>query len=601
MLILEGLQQEKNMTIDKSLKGILEFLKTELPDETKDDYFTRKFRESKTVYSIGFDSINPVKLSIKKVYNTAELSDSIIRHNDFFHPLFYGYNITNNQYRKLEGEGVDKISQKNNTNAFSDYYISRKVLDKVLPHKIELSSEDKIDGGPIKNEILNEFYEEFNTVAAHLREKEEENVGSDFFIDFNTVLDLEIDGETKEQFVEKLLSEYGIWIPINYTDLHDKRLLNGYVYLTESISFMAKKFFDIEFINKDIGEILSEEVNLTFEVPTAEKPILKKSRNALVKDRDDLPKLAFVEMILLRYLVVMINIQGTTHKSGYRFRLKEGNDKNVTLVRKIQVVSDNKGNFSLNEIEYINLKEIEELKQRIKDCYAHYYPRNVELQDKEAEDMLGKKFFYVMNVFHSKQPQEVELLKKFYNEKKYRSLGKKFLDSSFTNIEKRVVDYEGTKGLITGRDLVDLLFVIDVTLDINKIRERMSFMGNRVDVKMLIEKEDATSEEVHYVLGRTAAMVVKDSRNKDSLVGRYMSFGRTRDIMDGITKRLESGYNEIQSVDYVSNNMDFIWKNIQSLLEKKMMSSEDKFSYVSGFMSGLRTYVKNTNENKEEK
>ncbi len=65
-MILEGLQYEIGRPIEKSIPGLLNFLEEKLSGDKKIDFLNRKYKETSTIVSIGFDSINPIRLSIKK-------------------------------------------------------------------------------------------------------------------------------------------------------------------------------------------------------------------------------------------------------------------------------------------------------------------------------------------------------------------------------------------------------------------------------------------------------------------------------------------------------------------------------------------------------
>ncbi len=336
-----------------------------------------------------------------------------------------------------------------------------------------------------------------------------------------------------------------------------------------------------------------------FEVPTNEKPTLKKSRVTTLDDENDLPKLTLMEAILIRFITVTINKQGKTQDSGYVFDLKEGNDKNVSLERRMHVTADAYGNPSILRVESVDIKQREVFLQKIKTVYSFYYSETLD-KDKTIKLFYGK-LLSVRDNFTIKQPKEKELIDMYLTRKEYKKIGKVLYDGTYRNITNRVMAFERKHNRSTTySDLVDFLFILDVLLGKQSEEGRLCFMKRRINMKELVNKEDLSTEELHFLLGGLSSLVIKDSRNSSSLVTTFLGQNRTKDILGKINKRISTGVNEIQNLSWVSERMNLILAHYQHFTDKKQMSHEEKFAFISGLLSGLNKEKNNTVDEKGE-
>ena len=572
---------------EESFEGILSFIDTEMKDEEKKkEYYERKFKDSKKLMVVGFQSLSPVKLHIVQEYDMKETSEQIKNHPDVFHPLFISNNITNGQYKKLEGVGTDKLYKKNNSGSFSDYYITRKVLDKVLPNNIVLETSEEAKEKTLKLEILKEFYRLFNEVASTLSQNGEKEVGYDFFIDFNTIIGLHgVSKEQKEAFLQTILDETGVQYSVDYNLFEEKEWVNGLVYLMESIEFQSKQIYGISLEEKTMDDVLQEKVGLPFEVPTNEKPILKNVRTSQNEKEEDIPKSLFFEMILLRMLVIMINKQGTTPFSGYRFLLKEGDDPRTSIEKRMQIVGDKNGNMSVLKIEHRDIKVEHEFLKSIMDNYLHLF--GSEMEEDNAFSIFMAKYLSVKDIMMERQPKEKEMTELKWNKRLYKELSRILYDGPFRNIGIRIMNYEEKTNKQVGLfQLLDLLFVIR-SLDFqgSKKKERLMFLNRNVNISELIEKEALTKEELYYVLGGIAGITVRSSRNKDSVSKTMLKQTNVKQVLEEINKRFSISLDEIEYLPMVEKWMKVIVSQMGELLEKKQMASDEKFSFITGFLS----------------
>lgn len=584
MYILDALKSQREIPL--SLEGITSFLETEMNQTEKvDDYFARKFKDSKELVVIGFESIQPVKLKIHHRYQMADMSSSLKMNNDILHPLLISYNITNNQYRKIYGTKDGVPFKGDSRGSFSDYYLSRKVLDSSLPSLLELNISEQVENRKLKADITREFYKYFNKEAK--KQVGGKEAGVELFVDFNSLFDLANCSDTEiKYFLESVIDEYGMSVPYSYEEVKEKRRANALLYLLESIDFQAEQMYKItDLETKNLTDILSHEVPLPFEVPTAEKSILGNVRIQELNKNDDLPKATFFEMFLLRILVLSINKQGKLSNSGFHLLLKNENDKALSIEKTMQVTGDAYGNMSISSIDINNVKKIHLFKQRIMESYALFF--SSKLQEQDAERMFYAKYYSVKDSFFFSQQKEREMIERKMKKRAYNDIGKSLKDGAFTNVDLRIMAYEKKMNKsITYFDLLDLMFVITALRGVkNSTLERLSFMNKQLKANDLSKQENLTKEEYFFLLGGTAGMVIRQSRNSSSLLKAVLKQNRIPDILQTINKRIESGIDEIEYLPMVSNWMNVLVSQLSLFENKKLMISEEKFAFVAGVLS----------------
>jgi len=608
MIFLEGLQIQTNQTIGKNIQDILSFVESQLVDDKKMDFLNRKFRETEKIVSVGFTSLSPVKLSIQQEYVKEETNEQILTHEDVFHPLFYGFTITNNQYKRLEGTGVEKLNQKQNVNSFSDYFISRKTLDVVLPLLIQLEVPQALKGSGVKEEILGEFYRIFNEKAEQLSREEAKTVGMDFFIDFNSILKLEISDEEKEVFIQRLFNYNGVCEKVDYQLIKEKSLLNAMVYAFDTICFQSEKLYkiDVSVTNgiPNFTTLMEQEVPLSFEVPTNEKPVLKKPRTPSLKSIDDLPKMTVLEMVLFRYLILSINKQGKVEGSGYNFDLKEGQDRYVTIERSMRITSDAYGNPSISRVMFTDIKKKEAFFERARFLYRVYFGESMTPDESKLEKMFYAKLYSVRDAYMVKNLQEKDLFNRLLTKDASESVARVLYDGAFRNIESRVGGYaEKHKKLLTFNHLIDLLYLIDVMDGKNKWLKGMEYMKRGLTISDLLKKETLNHQELHYLLGQISFETIKGSRNKETNLNKFLRLHRVEEVLKNINKAIEVNVHDIPNVSWVTGVIMSVLPDVQELNMKKQMTPQEKFSYVSGLLSAYDydNYKKsNKNQNSNE-
>lgn len=590
MFILEALSSERKLEL--SLEEIVSFIEKELDtDEKIQDYYDRKFKDSKELFVIGFESIEPVELKITNQYSFDSMSIQLKKDKDILHPLLISYNITNNQYKKIEGtKNLVPFKPDFNRGSFSDYYISRKVLDNFLPSLLELETNEKFSTKPFKEEIMNAFYDLFNNVAAEIKDRDEE-VGYEFFIDFNTIIDLEQHSEKeKKVFISNLIMEYGIENTCSIDDVFHKKTVNDVMYLLETIEFQAESIYEIKNIQgKTMTELFQEKIELPFEVPTGEKPTLSNNRLLGLEKNIDIPNVSFFEIFLLRMLVLSINKQGKVASSGYHFEIKDGAKSPTSITKTMQITGDAYGNMSIASIQIDDIRKMQLFKERIIDSHSLVF--NEHIDEKQAENVFYAKYFNVKDTFFQNQVKEKEILELKMNKREYKNVSKIIIDGAYRNTPTRVLSFEEEKKKPgTYYQLLDLLFVMFSLDNVgNKEIGRLGFVTNQLRANDLSKKPQLTKEEFYFLLGSIAGLVIKGSRNRDSLRKSFLKYNRIQDVLDNITKRTAAGYEEIDYISMVSNWMNVIVMNLSQFENRKSMSSEEKFSYVAGLIYESKT------------
>lgn len=577
-------------------------MESEMDEVKREDYYKRKFKDSQKLCVLGFESLNPVRLAITNEYKMDEVSEHIKNHPDVFHPLFLSSNITNGQYRKLDGAGVDFLNKKDNGGSFSDYYISRKSLDKVLPNLLTLVPVG-LKNQPIKHSILTELYRYFNEVSKTLSASEVEAAGIDFFINFNTILEMDtVSDDEKERFIQSLVNETGIKYSVNYLELEENNWANAIIYLMESVEFQSSRIFGLDVVGKTVEEILMEKVRLPFEVPTNEKPILKNPRVLTGEKDEDTPRLSLFEMMIVRMLVVNINKQGNTPYSGFSFLLQDGKEDASSVEERMRIVADKNGNMSIFNIE-INNKEASFLfkKNAIRVFRQIFHTYDV-MSEESAEKRFFTKFISVKEKWMISQPNEKEVLEKRWGKRDYKGVRKTLFDGAFRNATSRMAAFEKRQNQsMSDYDLLDLLFVIEALgNEHSTLLERVRFVTKDLRVNSLMDKEQLTNEELHYVLGAIAALVIKNSRNRDSVSKDFLRKNRVEDVMTRIAKQVEVGLGDIEYSGMIGKWMKRVSFDFVEQVEKKQMSGYEKFAYVSGFLSENWKKKQNTSDNERE-
>lgn len=608
MFVLEGIKSEEN--IEPTIEGLISFIDREMTEEKKEDFYTRKYitKGSKRLFRIGFDSLFPLKLSLQDDRQWEDISSELKMSKNYFHPLFLSNNITNGQYKKLTGEGTTYLNNYNNAGSFSDYFISRKVFELIYKgiqknggdFKLEVGVQ--IKEGSVKSEILLAFYELVHNIS-FVEYENDEFEGMEFFIDFNTILENdEIIKQDKESFLNRYISELGIEMEINMGQIADGKQLNGLFYFLESILFQAETIFGLELEKmeeKTIPYLLEEKVNLNFEVPTNEKPLLSNPRNKILGKDAEIPKISLLEAILLRFLVVVINKQGTTPLSGFRFPIKENGNTPNSIEKMLQVVSDKNGNLSILNVSFIDVKKEEKFKQSILDNRERYLGiDSTKQEDDSVKRFFQTELFKVLKNFSVRFPKEEKVIWNFYHKQDYRAAGKRLMDGPFNNLPNRVLrklqtddDYMGFLQLKT------LLFVIDTLRGSNQNEGKLSyFMSSKLIMEEMMEKEELSKEEAYYMLGKIAGLVVRSSRNKDSLVKTVLKKSRPKDVLEVVNKRFESGFEEIEYKGLLKNWMTKLIENGTILDQTKTMSPDEKFTFITGLLSEVRTQKKTVSQ-----
>ncbi|WHZ60082.1 hypothetical protein [Metabacillus hrfriensis] len=584
MFILEGLHEGyyRSESIEPTIDSILRFLEFHLNKEPgkHEDFVSRKFKEVNQFVVIGFDSLEPVSLSVHGTYEKEKMSESQMKSHDLFDPLFHGSSITNNQYRKLYIQ--QKKKTQNNMNAFSDYVISHKALDKTLPNLITLSNEHIPEEETVKRQILHHMYQIFNDYAGRLSESGAKTQGLVFFIDFNTVLDLDVSESEKIRFIHALIEETGLTIPLDYSLLEEERWLNAFVYVIDSIRFQSQEIFEINEPHHSLEDLLSKTVLLNFEMPTNEKKILGKRYTSFVEENHGLPKVSFLELVLLRYLVVSINKQGKMEDSGFLFPLNEIKDQSSSVKRVIQVVADPYGNVGIHKLELIDLERDAEFISNIKRFGLHYFDERI--PEEQALERFWAKFFSSMEPVMKEDPKLKERIFQLKGEKKHMTLARTIYDLCFRRIENKVRNSDS----YTYYTFVDFVFVLSVLSNGRLVSEEegMGFMKQHINVYSLLQQEVLTSEELHFVMGHLAARTIKDSRNKSSLQKSFLKKNRTVEILDQISKRMETGMGEISNPTDMKRQFQVIVEHMDSIEESALLTAKQKFSYVAGLISG---------------
>lgn len=589
MFILESLNSKQNLEL--SLESIVSFIEKEMDTDDKiKDYYDRKFKDSKELIVVGFESICPIQLKIENRYSFDSMSMELKKDKNILNPLLISYNITNNQYKKIEGsKDSSPFKPEYNRGSFSDYYISRKVLDNCLPSLLNLETNDKFSSKPMKEEIMRSFYNLFNIIARDKAGQKE--VGYEFFIDFNTIMDLEpYDEKDKKDFISKLIIEYGFEDVCSIDEVFNNNTVNDMMYLLESIEFQVENIYKIKNIHgKTITEIFQEKIELPFEVPTGEKPTLSNKRLPILEKNVDIPSVSFFEIFLLRLLVLSINKQGKVSSSGYHFKIKDGATSTTSMGKTMQITGDAYGNMSISSIKIEDVRKMQLFKERIIDSYFLFF--NERLEEKQAEKIFFAKYIGVKETFFQSHVKEKELVELRMKKSEYKNVGKTLIDGVYKSISNRVLSFEEkTKKTGTYYQLIDLLFVMFSlgVVDEKKIG-RLKFLTNQLRANELSKKEQLTKEEFYFLLGSISGLAIKGSRNRDSLRKSFLKYNRIQDILENITKRMANGYEEIDYIPMVSNWMNVIVLNLPQFEKGKSMSSEEKFSYVAGLIFESKT------------
>lgn len=552
---------------------LLDFIDREMEEEErKSEFYSRKMKATTHLAIVRFNSLSPLSLSLSSIEEIAEKKDHFLYHPDVFHPLFIASNITNGQYRKLSGAGTDRLYKQNNAGSFSHFYISSKVSEKTSPHLLKCDVPNSLEEQPIRSEILRQFYEQVARVTS-----EKDYTGTAFFIDFQSIMSLKGDIEEKEEFIRNLVGEYRVQTDVDHTRL------NASVYMLESIEFQAEAIFGIDLCGQPLDEVFAETVTLPFEVPTPEKPTLKSNRYVGATPGEDLPTLSFFEMILTRLLVVNINKQGTVPSSGYTFTFAERMPPPANIERKAQIVADKNGNMFINRFTIRDIRKEAAFVARVKEAYQRIY--GTELIRNEEETMM---YYYgtlrrIMDDWMVKQPKEHEGVLMKWAKGDQGAVGKRLLDGPYRNAQARVAAMP-EKGA-TYWAMLDLLVLLESLAGshLEQIR-KVSFLTKSFRLQQLLTKEKWSREEVCFALGAVASIVVKGSRNRDSLSKTLLRQSRIQDIKAQISKRYESGFDEITHHAIVSQVMETL-AAFPTDGKKGTMSSDEKFSYIAGFLS----------------
>lgn len=596
MFVLDTLQNKLNNPY--SVESILCFLENEMTEEKVLDYYSRKFEESKhdkqskhtkQLFVIEFDSIHPIKLSISHNYTLKNMSQSLKKDKDVLHPLLIGYNIANNQYRhvtRIENENPSATVSKQSTGSFSDYYFSRKLLNTALPDCLQLTTSSLLSEETKKYEILHEFYAIFNDIAK--KEVGKKNVGYDFLINFNSIIDL--DGPTEEekkQFMDSLIAEYPFDTSFNYDELMKNRWFNGVIYLLESIELQAFTMYQLPRTNERIAieTILKQPIELPFESPTDQKATLANQRLPFVPVSLDLPKIPLYEMMLLRFLVVSINKQGTTSASGYRFFVAEGEKLPTSIEKTIQLTANAYGNISITMLDLKDIKEIKQFKKSAMEAYAVFF--GSKLSEEDAQQVLYAKLIATLELFFTTNQTKKELIQSKLNQRLYKEVGVLLYDALIPTIGKLVQVYETKeKKTVYYNQLVDGLFVVYALSELqNKQMERVNFLTNTLRANELAKKEILTSEEFYFLLGAVSGFTINNSRNRDSLRKQFLRQNRVSDVLELLNKRIAIGIDEIDYLPIINSWLNVITLHLPTHASNQQMTNTEKFAFIAGFVA----------------
>lgn len=635
MFVLEGIKNKFN--IEDTIEGLIGFVNNQMGTENFKDYCERKFidKGSKKLCRVGFTSLTPLKLELLDEVEWENASDELLQSNNYFHPLFFSMNITNGQYRKMYGEGSQYLYKSNNTNSFSDYFITRKVFESIgegiLKYGGSFSFEvDKgINQSTIKYQILEKFYEAVQqSICPKIQNGDYE--GIEFFLDFNSIVENpQFDEKEKVDFIQRLLHENQLNADVR--KVMDERLLNAMIYMAENIFFQTTQIFKIKLTSglNNINALLTMKVDLPFEVPTAEKPTLKNRRNHNLDKNEPYPKLTLFEMILMRFLVVLINKQGSTDGSGFTFEIKEDKDEVASIEKHIQVISDSYGNMSIRKVEFEDVFKNQRFIRRIqKNGRIYLGIENEALSQKEWLHLFEKELFKVCKNFCIQRKKDEEKIWLDYRKKKYKAAGKKIYDCIFRNIHIRAYVKVVADNTLFQENLKSLLFVMDVLQDnqknegllryfmtyendVNKsteevntaianvVKENTVTNGTEIVEKkkvndyasQLMEKEWLTNEESCFLLGKITGLVLRNAKHKEKLIESVLKKTRVTELLEFINKRFEIEYG---TIDYKGVARGWMLKNYQNsniLQEKRSLTPNEKFVFITGLLSevGLNT------------
>lgn len=608
MFILEGLRNEKNM--EPSLEGILSLIQDEMKEkEKKEEFYERKFpeKETKAFYMIGFKSLSPVSLYVQQIYDRSTVSDVILHHEDMLHPLFLASNITNQQYRKLFGNGTENLYKNLNGSSFSDYYVSRKAMSRILEkcEDIELTVPEQMEQSR-KKEVLNAFYDIVNTEGRRIAaipkaDRSKQEFGCEFFINFNSLLEMEHTSEEEiAAFLQELLQSYGVDIPFSFESVKETNGINGLVYVVESILFQADSIFKTDVKGKTMEELFEQRLPLTFEVPTNEKPLLGNQRSVEVEKEHEIPTASLFEMILLRLFTTNLSKQGDTDQSGYTFSLEEGNDSVTNLKKRVQIKSDQYGNLSIRKIDFVDIKEEAGLKKRIFEQYHVYFGK--EIDEDKSWSVFQAKFFQCLDMFTTRYPKEKDIIREQWKNRKYKMLAKTLYDGMYRNITERLRACEDISNTeVKTWHLLDLLYVIDsLNPNVNFAKERkmISLLSYQKKLDELLEQDELSNEEGLFLVGKTAGFISRDSRNRSSLVKKFLRQKKVDDILDAINARFETGYDEIRYPGLMAK-----WTSKTAFLfandPKRKLTPSEKFIYISGVLSESSPMKKTEEKNND--
>ncbi|PFH91394.1 hypothetical protein [Bacillus sp. AFS088145] len=615
-MFLKGMELQKE--IPSTINGLIGYIDNFMKeDEKKEEFYKRKFttKGSTELRVLEFINLEPITFRLI-TYKWDELSITLRVNNDLFHPLFFGMGISNGQYRKLVGPATGHLYKNLNSGSYSDYYITRKYTNKTGPKDFQdlvingsrpLEVNSEIQNESLKFQILMEFYQVVCQDLSDALGNEPSELGYEYFINFNSLLSLSLKDNEIEAFLTKLFHETGLSIPFNWEEIKQKKTLNALVYAVENALFLWEKVFKRqipETPNYSINKLLTERVELNFEVPTPEKPLLKNARSHSTSSQDEFPTATFLEMFLNRTLVAIVNKQGDTDESGYRFLIKDEVVEIESLTKEMQIVCDKNGNFSMREIAIIDIREEKKMNQRMLVNYEGYYPKDPYTgRSDEITALFSNKLNRVLDAFCIRQPDERSSILEYYKKRLYKKAGKRLEDGVYRNLSQRIAAYAVEKKEIPPvKLLLDLLFVQDTLLGTLHYNRKVVNVLNQSEMLKENLNEPMTPEETLYYLGKIGGIAARSSRNKESLVKKLLRQSTVDGILAVINHRIESGYDDIEQANVVgllSFLMDKQRENLAIRGQSKLTNFE-KYSYIAGVLKEVRTPKKEAEEMKND-
>lgn len=596
-----------NIDIPMSIEGILNFVNSRLDEEKKLDFFRRKLDTTgvplRRLYRLRFESINPISLAFVEdegvpYINGEHISDNLKTHNDVFGALFHAHHPANSQARQVSNAitGETKIL---NTSSFSDYYISRSLPNSVFKNNaLELQISPGQFGKCKKVSLLEAFYPLINQELIHLHNdykaldvaagKKTTYPGAAFFIDFNSLATF---GDEGNQFFIDLLKEYP-WQLDNLPFLGTDRW-NEVLYLHEAIEFMGEASFELlnlkekrkaksEQISPSFHEYLAQLYKDSFEVPTDKKPTLRRNYSPRL-DGHFIPHSSLFEKVLFRYLTFSLGkgySQANIKGAGHTFTLKQGGDRVESLETRIQLAPDSQKNVSMVHIDLEDKLETAHLLNAIRHSGDEILDAAI---DKGEEWQRFSRISSIVPELLGKNTKPYELWYKRLDKRQYETLANMVKDLVIQRIDTLAIRIRKNLSYF---DLLGILFTYQA---LRKGQEGqlkgLNFMTKDLKPYKLANQDELTAPEFAFLLGATAGLAIKETRNFQSLRTKFLKLPRYEDVYNELNGVIRAYFNESKHQTLVAKWMKALAQNLDLVQNNRPMTPEEKFSYTAGLLS----------------